>query len=143
MGGTMPFNKLIAPLAIALSATCSAQADESAVVLGKSAYGTYCAVCHGQDAKGDGELAALFEVKPTNLTKLSQRSDGDFPFADVYEVIVLGKEAPGHGTSEMPVWGDYFMADALEDRGMHKSDAMFVAAGRALSLAYYLETIQE
>ena len=52
-------------------------------------------------------------------------------------------EAPGHGTSAMPVWGDEFMADALEDRGVSKNDAINIAAGRALSLAYYLETIQE
>ena len=51
-------------------------------------------------------------------------------------------EAVGHGRSEMPIWGDYFIADALEDRGVKMSDAVEIAAGRVLSLTYYLESIQ-
>jgi mono/diheme cytochrome c family protein len=119
------------------------QADDSAITLGKSAYGALCAVCHGPDAKGGGEVGELFEVKPPNLTTLAKDAGGKFPFADVYQTIILGMEAPGHGPSEMPVWGDYFMADALTDRGVNEADAMFIAAGRALSVAYYLESIQE
>jgi mono/diheme cytochrome c family protein len=133
---------ILATAAMVLSAG-AAQADDSAIALGKSAYGALCAVCHGPDAKGGGEVAALFEVQPPSLTKLSERAGGKFPFSEVYQTIILGMEAPGHGPSEMPVWGDYFMADALTDRGLNKSDAMFVAAGRALSVAYYLESIQE
>lgn len=131
-------------LAAILSVSAFAvQAQDSAIILGKSSYGALCAVCHGDDAKGGGQVAELFEVKPPNLTKLSERAGGAFPFSDVYQMIVLGMEAPGHGTSEMPIWGDYFMADALEDRGVGKSDAVTIAAGRALSLTYYLESIQE
>ena len=47
-------------------------------------------------------------------------------------------DKPGHGDSEMPIWGDYFMADALENRGVHMSDAVEIATGRVLSLVYYL-----
>ncbi|WP_371039312.1 cytochrome c [Rhodosalinus sp. FB01] len=125
----------VSPLAV--------QAEDSAIALGRSAYGALCAVCHGDDAKGGGEVAELFEVKPPDLTKLAERAGGSYPFSEVYEVIVLGMEAPGHGASEMPIWGDYFVADALEDRGVSRSDAVSIAAGRALSLTYYLETLQE
>ncbi len=138
----MQLQNTLAATAIILSA-CAAQAEDSAITLGKSTYVRLCAVCHGDDAKGGGTVAELFQVKPKDLTKLSKRADGKFPFSDVYEVIVLGMEAPGHGPSTMPIWGDDFMADALEDRGVSKSDAILMAAGRALSLAYYLETIQE
>ena len=138
----MTIGKLLVS-AVILAAASSAQAEDSAITLGKSAYGALCASCHGDDAKGGGQVGQLFEVKPPDLTTLSQGADGKFPFADVYEVIVLGMEAPGHGPSEMPVWGDYFMADALQDRGVSKSDSITMAAGRALSLAYYLESIQE
>lgn len=119
------------------------QAEDSALVLGKTAYGAYCAICHGDDGKGGGQVGEMFEVKPPNLTTLSKNAGGRFPFADVYNVIILGMEAPGHGTSEMPIWGEYFMSDALQDRGVSKTDALFIASGRALSLVYYLESIQE
>ena len=92
----------------------------------------------GQDAKGGGEIAELFRVKPSDLTKLAQREDGRFPFSDVYSAIADGMDKPGHGDSEMPIWGDYFMADALENRGVHMSDAVEIATGRVLSLVYYL-----
>lgn len=138
----MQFRKTLTTAAIILSA-CAAQADDSAIALGKSSYAALCAVCHGTDGKGGGEVAELFAVRPPNLTNLAGGEDGVFPFSDVYEVIILGMEAPGHGDSEMPIWGDYFVADAMEDRGVSKSDSITMAAGRAMSVALYLESIQE
>ena len=137
----MRIRSALAAAIMALS-PLAGQADESVIVLGKSAYGALCAVCHGDDAKGGGEVAELFEVKPPDLTGLAERAGGDYPFSEVYEILVVGMQAPGHG-SEMPIWGDYFMADALEDRGVTRSDAVSIAAGRALALTYYLETLQE
>ncbi len=129
------------------AATCLlaglAQADDSALTLGAMSYNSLCAVCHGERAMGGGEIADLFEVAPPKLTNLAARAGGQFPFADVYEVIVLGMDAPGHGDSSMPIWGDFFIADALKDRGVNTADAMYVAAGRAMALALYLETIQQ
>lgn len=133
---------VLAPLAILLAAG-AANAQDSAVIIGKSSFGARCAICHGEDAKGGGEIAELFRVQPPDLTKLAQNNDGQFPFAEVYSTIVDGMQAPGHGDSEMPVWGDYFIADALEDRGVRMSDAVEIATGRVLSLVYYLESIQE
>ncbi|MFD1193479.1 c-type cytochrome [Seohaeicola saemankumensis] len=138
----MNMKAILAIAAIGISAG-AAQADESALVLGRSAYGALCTVCHGDDAKGTGSVAELFAVKPPDLTTLTKRAGGEFPFSDVYQVIMLGMDAPGHGTSEMPIWGDYFMTDALEDRGVNKTDAMYIAAGRALSVTYYLESLQQ
>jgi mono/diheme cytochrome c family protein len=137
----MWFKGAIAAALTAL-APVAVHAQESAITIGKSAYGALCAVCHGEDAKGGGEVAELFEVKPPDLTKLAEREGGRYPFSRVYEILVVGMQAPGHG-SEMPIWGDYFMADALEDRGVSRSDAVAIAAGRALSLTHYLETLQE
>ena len=139
----MTIKAALATAAIVLSAS-AAFADDNAIILGKAAYRAHCAACHGSDAKGSGDVAKLLEVKPVDLTKITERAGGGaFPFVEVYQVITLGKEAPGHGTSKMPVWGDYFFADALKDRGVNESDAMTMAAGRALSLAYYLESIQQ
>ena len=138
-------NPVHALVAVGLSAFC-ANADpmkDSALIIGKSTYLSLCAGCHGEDAKTGGTVGELLTVQPPDLTKISERSGGNFPFSSVYEVIIWGMKAPGHGPSEMPIWGDYFMSDALEDRGVSKSDATSIVVGRALSLAYYLESIQE
>ena len=138
----MELRSYLAFAAIVLSAA-TAQADDSAVILGKSSYNKLCAHCHGKDAKGGGEVAALFKVPPANLTKLAERADGRYPFPDVYHIIVNGMEQRGHGDAEMPIWGDFFLADSLEDRGVSATDAVYIASGRILSLVYYLETLQE
>ena len=119
------------------------RAEDSAIVIGKSTFGARCALCHGIDGKGGGEIAELFQVPPSDLTTLAKNEGGRFPFPRVYETIVEGMEKKGHGNAEMPIWGDYFMADAIEDRGISAGDALHIAQGRILSLAYYLELIQE
>ena len=121
----------------------AAQAQDSAIVLGKSTFGARCALCHGADGKGGGEIAELFQVPPSDLTTIAQAAGGTFPFADVYHVIIEGMDKRGHGDAEMPIWGDYFIADALEDRGVSPGDAMEIAAGRVLSVVYFLESIQQ
>lgn len=53
----------------------SAKPDAAA---GKVIYDRDCASCHGATGKGDGDDAAYFTTKPTNLTdraKVSKRSD--------------------------------------------------------------------
>ncbi len=132
----------LAIAAVILSAG-AVQAQDSALILGKSSYGASCALCHGVDARGGGEIAELFQVRPADLTGLSERAGGRFPFPVVYHIIVDGMEKSGHGDAEMPIWGDYFIADALEDRGVSTGDAVHIAQGRILSLVYYLESIQE
>jgi mono/diheme cytochrome c family protein len=37
---------------------------------GRIPYRQYCAVCHGRDGKGQGEMAKLLKVKPADLTRL-------------------------------------------------------------------------
>ena len=135
-------NSFLTAAAVVFSAV-AVQAQESALVLGKSSYGALCAVCHGEAGKGDGEVAALFKMPPPNLTKLAEEAGGRFPFVEVYSVIVSGMEERGHGEAEMPIWGDYFISDAQEDRGVMPGDAVAIAAGRVMSVAIYLESIQE
>lgn len=135
--------KIALAAAAAILSAVTAQAQDSAIILGKSTFGARCALCHGADGKGGGEIAELFRVPPADLTKLAERSGGAFPFSEVYENIVTGMEKAGHGDSEMPIWGDYFMADTLEDRGITPGDAAEIAAGRVLAVVYYLESIQE
>ncbi len=138
----MQLMKIMMSAIVVLSAS-AAQSEDSAIILGKSTFGARCSLCHGKDGKGGGEIAELFQVPPSDLTKLSERAGGKFPFSEVYGIIINGMEKKGHGGSTMPIWGEYFMSDALEDRGVNATDALYIAAGRANSVASYLELIQE
>jgi len=138
----MKLRHVLLSLAIVLSAG-AVQAADSAIALGESTYGVRCALCHGAEGKADTDIVGLLRQPPADLTKLSERAGGAFPFSDVYHIIVDGMEAVGHGGSDMPIWGDYFIADALEDRGITTADAIHITQGRILSLVYYLESIQE
>jgi mono/diheme cytochrome c family protein len=77
-------------------------------VSGSYTYKTYCASCHGLDAKGNGPLADSLRFRPADLTLIAKRSGGEFP-ADKIQRIVDGRSPlKGHGGPEMPVWGDAF-----------------------------------
>ena len=88
---------------------------------------------------GDGPLAGLLSISTPNLTELSKRNDGSFPFEPVLATIDGRDGVRAHG-SAMPVWGERFRASATSERG--ETDDM-VARGRVLSLVYYLQSIQK
>lgn len=124
--------------------TATAQGADQAIVLGKAAYNASCASCHGADGTGHGPTGESLMVAPIDLTALTRKSGGMFPFSEVYQMIDGRKVVRPHGTdSPMPVWGNYFMADSLADRSLSPEDATHVMQGRILSLVYYLQTIQQ
>jgi len=79
-----------------------------AAPFGATLYRTYCAVCHGPDAHGRGPLASSLRVAPTDLTQLARRSGDTFPRLAVTRSIDGRDTVRGHGTGDMPVWGDAF-----------------------------------
>ncbi|WP_439156044.1 c-type cytochrome [Yoonia sp.] len=107
---------------------------------GESLYMDACASCHGAAGMGAGPLAEYMTADVPNLTQLSQRNDGVFPMLDVIQTIDGRTGIRGHG-SEMPVWGRQFKAETIDDAGIYGSEVY--ARGKILSLAYYLESIQE
>jgi hypothetical protein len=82
-------------------------------------------------------MATLLKVKPANLTHLSVKHDGVYPFWDVYRIIDGRKEIGGHGSGDMPIWGTVFKQEAGADLGADLS-----AHTRILEIVYYLESIQ-
>ena len=52
-------------------------ADEVAIARGAQLFATHCAMCHGTQAQGDGQLSALLANKPFNLTLPLTQSKGD------------------------------------------------------------------
>lgn len=113
------------------------------VDLGKETYMDRCAVCHGETGQVDGMVGALFEQKPKDLTLLAKENGGAFPAMRVYQSIDGRAEIAGHDWRQMPVWGEYFMTDAIEDRNINPKDAQHVTQGRILAVRYYLESIQQ
>jgi len=116
------------------------QAQEMEVVAGgELEYVRNCAVCHGTDSKGQGPMRRYLTIAPADLTLLAKKNSGSFPFWQVYRTIEGRDEIRGHGSREMPVWGARFRTDA----GGEDSGAKAQAAGRILSLVFYLQHIQE
>jgi mono/diheme cytochrome c family protein len=72
---------------------------------GKQMFTSYCAPCHGVDAKGNGPAAAALKTQPTDLTGLSRNNRGKFPDTHIVAVMQFGSNVQAHGTVEMPVWG--------------------------------------
>jgi len=114
--------------------------EQEVIEAGKQEFQRSCATCHGVDAKGDGPSASMLNAKPADLTQLSKNHGGTFLFWQTYDKIEGSKEfvIRGHGTREMPIWGErfHFDKDASEQYQMG-------VRGRLLSLVYYLQSIQE
>ncbi len=99
---------------------------------GRQKYLRYCAVCHGQDGDGYGPMAEVLKEKPADLTRISARNGGEFPFERVADTIANGGGYKAHGSSSMLAWGPVFSSEANAQR----------AAARIEQLADYLRTIQ-
>jgi mono/diheme cytochrome c family protein len=79
---------------------------------GLQLYKRYCAVCHGNDLKGNGPVSPEFKNPPADLTTLSQRHNGEYPDAYVADILRNGINNAAHGNTEMPVWGPIFQSTA-------------------------------
>ena len=116
-----------------------AQEAEVAAV-GRPLYEDNCMVCHGHTAKGDGPMVTfgLLVVPAPDLTQVSQKNNGQFPFWQMYRVIDGREAVKGHGEREMPMWGDEFRLDAGSSTMLQTE-----VRGKILALVYYLQSLQE
>jgi len=73
---------------------------------GEYLYRAFCASCHGSRGSGDGVVASILRVAPSDLTSIARRSSGTFPRDQVFSAIDGRAKVAGHGSGEMPVWGD-------------------------------------
>ncbi len=129
-GAAMVAALLLMPLAAAAQ-----DAPMKQTVPGGEVFRTYCAVCHGTSARGDGPLAASMKRKPANLTEIAKRNGGQYPSDLVFLTIDGRQPVRGHGGPDMPVWGDAF------ERSREAGDQARVKAV-IQSLVDYLESIQ-
>ena len=78
------------------------------MVSGSDLFRSYCAACHGADARGNGPIASSLRTHPADLTLIEQRNEGIFPVDLVHQIIDGRKPVIGHGGSDMPTWGRVF-----------------------------------
>jgi mono/diheme cytochrome c family protein len=105
----------------------SGQAAAGPAVNGADLFRTYCAACHGREAKGDGPVASSLRKPPPDLTLFARRNGGTFAADVVYRIIDGRSPVPGHGGGDMPVWGDAFSRTregATEDAVKTRIDAL-------------------
>jgi len=103
---------------------------------GKFLYRENCANCHGDDARGGGDLAQYLTVRPADLTRLARRHGSELDEETLRKAIDGRQEVAGHGRREMPVWGDAFRKG--DDR-----EAEAEALANIEALIAYLETLQK
>ena len=80
------------------------KADETSIAAGKKRFGFDCAMCHGTDGDGHGELATSAKLKVPDYrdpTTLGDRTDGE-----LFYIIQ-------HGKGDMPKEGDRAKAEDL------------------------------
>jgi mono/diheme cytochrome c family protein len=101
---------------------------------GKEMFKSYCAVCHGSDAKGSGPAASALKTAPSDLTLLAQKNGGKYPSAHVASVLRGQALMPSHGSEDMPIWGPLFSSISQG----HDSQVQ----QRTANLVAYIESLQ-
>ncbi|HLK65823.1 MAG TPA: c-type cytochrome [Bryobacteraceae bacterium] len=108
-------------------------AKPTAAMSGKDLFRQYCAVCHGQDAKGSGPAAGALKTNPTDLTQISRRNNGKFPEQKILATFRGESGVPAHGSAEMPIWGPIFT---------NMTPNLHEGQDRVYALLNYMEEIQ-
>lgn len=113
----------------------------AAAQTGKQDYDAYCAECHGPGGKGNGPSVETIPMnpQPPDLTVLSRKNGGKFPFDEVVDVIDGRKNIPSHGRIQMP-----FLGTTLQQPGKEftpESDA--TVKRRIDAMARYVESLQQ
>lgn len=101
---------------------------------GRVMYTSYCAPCHGADARGGGPIASALKTPPTDLTRLAKTNHGKYPDTHVVSVLRFGSEVGAHGSAAMPVWGSVF--GKMDKTNRQERDL------RTANLTRYLRTLQ-
>jgi hypothetical protein len=110
--------------------------------LGKREFQQNCVVCHGAAGKGDGSYGELLRQRVPDLTTLTRRNGGVFPFERVVQTID-GRGMPAAHGRDMPIWGDDYLVKAAEYYGpMAYNPEAFVQA-RILALVDHLNSLQQ
>ena len=135
------FGCLLAAVLVAGPTWALADEGERMTGRGKQLFMDHCASCHGASGEGSGPVAPFLTISPTDLTRISERNDGAFPFLKVFQIIDGRTGVRAHGDTQMPVWGGAFKAEAGDSYGPYGGEE-FVRA-RITALTFYVQSIQD
>jgi mono/diheme cytochrome c family protein len=76
---------------------------------GKQVFTRYCATCHGDEGKGDGQNASNLDPPPPDLTTSRNLADAAY----LHRVIAEGSAAAGRSPPSPP-WGRTLSAQQIE-----------------------------
>ncbi len=106
---------------------------------GERLFSNNCAVCHGADARGTGDLAPDLDQSPPDLSLISQRAGGSFSIAKVLSQIDGYTRMQGRD-QVMPEYGALLRGDTVP---VQLAENEFSPVPRPLAaLVAYLESIQ-
>jgi len=120
----------------------SAYAQDKKFDFGKREYDSNCAGCHGLKGKGDGPYKAFLTKSPTDLTTLSKKNAGIYPFHSVYAIVDGRQDVAGHGPRDMPVWGRQYSLQAAETHMEVPYSSEAFVRSRILALTEYISRLQ-
>ncbi len=131
---------LLAALTLISNGVAVAQEEEERVDLGKISQGkglyrAWCRTCHGVEARGDGPMAEYLRPAPSDLTILSQKEGGHFYIGRVTAKIDGREHVRGHGSKDMPVWGEAF--NVVDEEGGEEAVRQKINA-----IVHFLRSIQ-
>lgn len=116
-----------------------ASADAPDPVAGMDTFRTYCAVCHGMDARGDGPMTGVLRVAPPDLTRLARDNGGVFPVLRVVRQVDGRDPMLAHG-GEMPLFGEMF---AFPDGAIASETGQPIVTAQPIAdVAAWLESVQ-
>ncbi len=116
----MNFNRVVGIVLLCLYSFCISHSQETSpqvkhapaaptsAASGKEMFNSYCASCHGANAKGDGPAAGALKAAPADLTALAKKNGGKFPADRVMSILTGQATVTAHGNQDMPVWGPVF-----------------------------------
>lgn len=105
---------------------------------GKELFGRYCVTCHGSDGTGDGVISGFLKTEPADLTQLSKKNGGEFPFHRTVRFIDGTQDVRAHGDPAMPVWGEVFRAESAASPTRQAE-----IREKILEITIYVRSIQE
>lgn len=107
--------------------------------VGAELYRVHCATCHGIEATGQGPMAGVLLIKPTDLTVLQHGNDGIFPTERVVMRIDGRDPLVSHG-SPMPVYGHFFEGNDVAIKA--PSGQPILTSQPVVDLLAYLQSLQ-
>ncbi len=128
----------IGPMAAVVLAGC-VETEMPGPKDGRALFMENCAICHGENARGDGPMARAMTKAPTDLTLIKLRNGDSFPRARVMSTID-GYARTGPSAPDMPEFGALLEGDLVPyDSGDGKPTP---TPRKLVALAEYLESIQ-